>query len=126
VDGVGAAAHFSFPHAVVADGDGATLYISDGYAIRKMTVATRTVTTLAGVANQTGVIDGIGAAAGFGSPTDLVLDRHGNLFVSDYGTIRQVVVATGAVTTLAGAPGATGSQDGVGAAARFAGPTSIA
>jgi sugar lactone lactonase YvrE len=44
-----------------------------------------------------------------------------NLFVADSGnhTIRKVVIATGAVTTLAGTAGTSGSTDGTGAAARF-------
>ena len=37
-----------------------------------------------------------------------------------------IVVATGAVTTLAGAPGSGGSANGIGAAARFSGPLGVA
>src|SRR5207248_2801338 len=49
----------------------------------------------------------------------------GNLFVDDTrnGTLRQIVVATGVVTTLAG--GATGYLDGTGAGARFARPRGL-
>lgn len=50
-----------------------------------------------------------------------------NLFVADTGnhTIREVVVSTRAVTTLAGYPGLPGSSDGTGSAARFNRPSSI-
>ena len=48
-------------------------------------------------------------------------DRAGNLYVADVwdNTIRKVVVATGAVTTLAGVVDQYGRVDGTGAAARF-------
>jgi DNA-binding beta-propeller fold protein YncE len=58
----------------------------------------------------------------------VAVDGAGNLFVSDSSnhTIRQVVVATGAVTTLAGTAGMTGSTDATGAAARFNIPQGVA
>lgn len=40
-------------------------------------------------------------------------------------TIRKIVIATGAVTTLAGAAGVTGSTDGAGADARFNSPYGV-
>jgi sugar lactone lactonase YvrE len=129
LDGVGAAARFASPVALVADEAGTTVYVSDSsgsFTIRKLTVATRTVTTLAGAFDQAGYDDGVGSAARFGGPSGLALDRHGNLFVIDDFAIRQVVVATGVVTTLAGAHVDSSPQDGVGADARFAGPLGIA
>ena len=56
-------------------------------------------------------------------------DGAGNLFVADTynNTIRKIVIATGAVTTLAGFPGGYGdSFDGKGAAARFNFPRGVA
>ena len=69
-------------------------------------------------------MDGTGAAASFNFPCDITADGAGNLYVADSSnnTIRKVVIATGAVTTLAGVAGAAGSADGTGAAARFNGP----
>jgi sugar lactone lactonase YvrE len=124
VDGVGAGARFYQPVALVADEGGSTLYISDSaasFTIRKLSIATRTVTTLAGVLGEAGDADGVGSAARFGSVGALALDRHGNLFVTDNGeTIRKIVVATGAVTTLVGSRATSESKDGVGTDARFA------
>jgi len=40
-------------------------------------------------------------------------------------TIRQIVIASGAVSTLAGTPGVSGSMNGTGAAAQFHGPQGI-
>jgi hypothetical protein len=50
-----------------------------------------------------------------------------NLYIADSSndTIRKMVVATGAVTTLAGTAGLYGSTDGVGPAARFNGPAGV-
>jgi len=61
-----------------------------------------------------------GADARFNRPIGLARDNIGNLFVADAGnhTIRKITPA-GVVTTVAGAAGVSGSNDGVGPAARF-------
>src|SRR5262249_21278326 len=68
------------------------------------------------------------AAARFNGPVGIAADGAGNLYVADgiNDTVRKIVIATGAVTTLAGAPGQAGSADGAGAAARFDAPAGIA
>jgi hypothetical protein len=128
-DGLGAVARFDGAEGLTSDGAG-NLFVADtgNHAIRQVVIATGLVTTLAGAPGAPGSADGAGAAARFDDPTDVSADGAGNLFVADAGnhTIRRVVVATGVVTTLAGAPGAPGSADGVGAAARFDIPTSVA
>jgi hypothetical protein len=70
-----------------------------------------------------GTADGTGAAASFTELEGIALDGQGNLFVTDVSarSIRQVVIATGVVTTLAGS-GAIASVDGVGTAASFYAP----
>jgi hypothetical protein len=115
------------PSALVADGTGAFFVAIDDHTIRKFVPATGAVTTLAGAGSQSGSADGTGAAARFSDPYAIASDGAGNLFVADTynGTIRKVVVATGAVTTLAGTAGQLGSQDGVGAAATFSQPIGI-
>jgi sugar lactone lactonase YvrE len=127
-DGTGAAARFNSPYGIASDGAG-SLYVADttNSTIRKVVIATGAVTTLAGAADQTGSADGTGAAASFDHPFGIVGDGAGNLYVADTnnGTIRKVVIATGAVTTLAGAAGQFGSADGTGAAASFASPQGI-
>ena len=81
--------------------------------IRKVVIATGAVTTLAGTAGVTGAADGTGAAARFNGPYGIASDGAGNLFVADTGnhTIRKIVIATGAVTTLAGAASLSGSAE---------------
>ncbi|MHB8418028.1 MAG: NHL repeat-containing protein, partial [Myxococcales bacterium] len=129
VDGTGAAAHFHGPGGLAFDGAG-NLYVVDELndTIRTVAVATGVVTTLAGSPGVAGSADGTGAAARFDQPSGIAFDGAGNLYVADYANcaIRMVAVATGAVTTLAGSLGICGSADGIGAAARFDGPSGLA
>jgi sugar lactone lactonase YvrE len=103
IDGVGAKAAFWGPSGVAYDGAG-NLYVADQDAqtIRKIVVATAQVTTLAGSPMMTGNTDGTGAVARFSNPIGATTDGAGNIYVADYrnGAIRQIVAATGAVTTL--------------------------
>ncbi|UFS71037.1 fibronectin type III domain-containing protein [Geomonas sp. RF6] len=126
-DAVGSLAGFNLSSGVASDGT--SLYIADtgNNTIRKISLATREVTTLAGVAGQTGTADGIGSAARFNSPRGIACDGR-NLYVADSSnnTIRRVVISTGEVATLAGAPGSRGSADGTGSAARFYTPRGVA
>ena len=128
-DGIGTSASFSYLMGIASDGAG-NLYISDSSncTIRKAVIATRAVTTFAGLAGSIGSTDGTGTNARFHFPSDLVTDGFGNLFVADTinHTIRKIVVATGAVTTLAGSPGNPGSTDGTGANALFNSPCGVA
>ncbi|MBA3351179.1 MAG: hypothetical protein H0U23_01920, partial [Blastocatellia bacterium] len=124
-DGTGSAARFSGPRGMAfASGN---IYVADTFnnTIRKVTPA-GVVTTLAGLAGQSGSSDGTGSAARFNRPRGLVADIAGNLYVADTAnnTIR-VVTTAGVVTTLAGAAGVSGSTDGIGLAARFFGPIGI-
>ena len=132
-DGPGAAARFSFSASVTTDGT--NLYVADtgtiegegNNTIRKVAIATGVVTTLAGRAEKIGYANGVGAAARFEGPMGITTDGT-NLYVAetDNNAIRKIVIATRAVTTLAGSTtGRAGSVDARGTAARFAGPMGI-
>ena len=125
-DGTAAAARFNFPFGITTDGT--NLYVADTYnsTIRKIVISTGTVTTMAGTAGATGYTDGTGTAATFLYPTGITTDGT-NLYLTDYGnnTVRKIVISTGAVTTIAGTAGTTGSADGTGAAATFNAPAGI-
>ncbi|MES2536344.1 MAG: NHL repeat-containing protein [Pseudomonadota bacterium] len=129
LDAVGTAARFYGPNAVATDASG-NLYVADSYnhTIRKVVIATGVVTTLAGTAGSSGSADGNGALARFQEPSGIAADAFGNLYVADKGnhTIRQIVIATAAVTTLAGTAGSSGSTDATGAAALFQRPRGVA
>ncbi|MSQ83164.1 MAG: hypothetical protein EXR77_09680 [Myxococcales bacterium] len=125
VDGPATVARFSEPSgiAIAANGE---LYVADAgnHCIRK--VATDgTVTTFAG-SNSTGFVNAVGKAARFYEPTDVVIDKLGNVYVADkYNNAIRKVAPNGTVTTFAGQSG-VGWIDGVGTAARFYSPHGLA
>lgn len=128
-DGTDAAVRLYDITNLVCDGDGNLFFSdSDGHTIGKVVIATGEFTKLAGSSLSPGSQDGTGTAARFNGPSGVASDGAGNLFVADYGnhTIRKIVIATGAVTTLAGMAGINGAQDGLGTAARFAYPWGVA
>ena len=86
------------------------------------------MTTLAGLAGESGDANGIGSAARFNSPVCVIVDAADNVYVADMlnNAIRKIT-ATGMVTTLAGQMNYNvGSIDGTGAAARFNHPAGLA
>ena len=124
IDDTGAAARFAGPDGITTDGT--NLYVADtfNHTIRKIVIATGAVTTVSGSAGVAGATDGT-AAARFSYPHGITTDGV-NLYVADSGnsTIRQIIIATGAVSTVAGSAGVTGSTDGT-AAAKFKSPQYI-
>jgi len=81
------------------------------------------VRTIAGSLFESGTVDGTGTAARFDNPGPVVAaETGGRVFVADVGNfcIRDVNVATGAVTTLAGSCGTSQTLDAnTGGASRF-------
>ncbi len=141
-DGTGTAAFLSSPLGVTIDGAD-NLYVADSgnHAIRMIT-STGVVTTLAGTAGgannsitvANGYLDGTGSAARFSTPIGVAADRAGsggvavNVYVADTqnNAVRQIVVSSKAVTTLAGGgPSAPGFVDATNLTARFSHPDGI-
>jgi sugar lactone lactonase YvrE len=124
-DATGTAASFNAPAGVAVDQWG-NLYVADteNHRIRKIDPG-GAVTTLAGSASP-GLADGLGTAASFRFPSNIAVDRNGNLYVTDTEShsIRKIT-PTGQVSTLAGST-TPGSADGVGTAASFDGPYGVA
>jgi sugar lactone lactonase YvrE len=127
-DGAGSLAQFNFPSGLAVDGAG-TLYVADteNHTIRQI-LPSGTVSTLAGLAGNSGGADGTGSAARFNSPSELAVNPSGNIDVADTDnfTIREVIPSTGAVSTLAGLARTSGSADGLGSEVRFFHPAGIA
>lgn len=128
-DAAGTAASFNTPMGLALDASGSHLYVADAqsHKLRKIVLATGAVSTLAGSGAE-GAGDGPAASASFGRPHSLLLDADGAaLVVSDSLThkVRKVVLATGAVSTVAGS-GAQGAVDATGRAASFNQPGGLA
>lgn len=104
----------AFPEAYGITTDGLNLYVTTygDYSVRKIVLATGEVSIFAGTRVR-GAVDGIGTAASFSLPTGITTDGT-NLYVSDSDNkkIRKIVIATRAVTTLAG-NGQFGDNDGL-------------
>ncbi|MBL8022393.1 MAG: SMP-30/gluconolactonase/LRE family protein, partial [Leptospirales bacterium] len=122
-DGTGAAASFTNPYGVTTDGT--YVYVADrtNSRIRRVTISTGQVTTIAGSSN--GLVDGIGTAAQLTGPVGITMDGT-HLYVAEINNhvIRKINIGTLQVTTLAG-NGSTGFINGTGTAARFNAPTGI-
>ena len=89
------------------------------------TTTSGAVTTLAGT-GSTGSANGTGTSASFNNPRDITTDGT-NLYVADFDNhlIRKIVISTGAVTTVAGTTGSSGSANGTGTSASFNYPVGI-
>jgi sugar lactone lactonase YvrE len=114
----------SAPYGVAVASDG-TVYVADSFAhvIRRIG-NNGSLVTIAGEFGQHGSADGLGAQARFLYPFGIAVDRAGQVFVTDSNnTVRRLTpLANGgswAVTTIAGAPGSGGTEDGPGPQARF-------
>jgi trimeric autotransporter adhesin len=124
------------PSGVAVDQAG-NIYIADSVftIVRKVTVATGIITTVAG----NGKFTGLGATNGDGGlatsatvdVSAIALDSAGNIYVAGLSAVRKVSSADGVITTVAGDPNLsiniTGKGDGGPAtAAAIGGPTGIA
>lgn len=120
-DGPGPQAQFNQPIDVAVDANG-VLYVADNinHKIRKI-MPDGTVSTVAGGA--AGFADGDVATALFRNPSGLTVDGAGNVYVADRlnHRIRKIDIASGQVSTVAGA-GTTGSRDGLVEEAQFNSP----
>ncbi|MBL9136272.1 MAG: hypothetical protein JNK85_10405 [Verrucomicrobiales bacterium] len=124
-DGPAASSRFSSPLGVCVD-DAGNVYVADtgNNRIRKIS-ATGDVSTVAGDGNA-GLVNGPGATARFNFPNDVVVDRAGCLFVTEFNnhTVRKIT-PNGEVSTWVG-DGIAGSLDGPRAQARLNAPGGIA
>ncbi len=117
-DGTGTSATFNEPSGVAISFDGVFALVADANnnRVRRVTLATGVVTTLAGSSSDSAPFaDGTGSAASFSYPSGVSTspDASFALVVDTFNNrVRHIVVATGEVTTFAGST--QGSADGTG------------
>jgi DNA-binding beta-propeller fold protein YncE len=105
------------PYGLVLDGAG-NLIVSDSgaHSIRKIALASGTLSTLAGLPGAVptpGFVDGAGPAARFNQPFQLAMDAAGNILVADAGNEAvRMVSPTGQVITVVGLPDLRGVAPG--------------
>jgi sugar lactone lactonase YvrE len=112
--GPATSAQLTLPTALALDAVG-NLYIADtgNHRIRKLTLATGIITTIAGIGTQGFSGDnGPATSTAIDSPTGLAVDIAGNLYLADTHNhlIRKITASTGTITTIAGngSPGFSG------------------
>jgi sugar lactone lactonase YvrE len=96
-------------------------HIVGGY-IKILTLSeTWNVSKFAGTVGVSGTVDGTGTFAKFQQPIGIAIDSDGNFFVAEHqlGHCIRKITPTGTVTTFAGTPGVSGTNDGVGSTARL-------
>ena len=100
VDGIGSVARFNAPFGISYGGG--SLWISDkgNATIRRMTLATGEVVSVAGKTGVLGTVDGTGRAARFTAPRGVALDGD-QLLIADYVSVRTLATGTGEVRTVA-------------------------
>jgi len=129
LDGTGTSATFKKPNGIAIDPTNTYLYVTDrtGNKIRRITISTAQVLTIAGSGTASTVDNATGTSATFNDPTGIAVDAN-FIYVSDFGgnKIRKIALtAPYTVTTFAGS-GVASSLDGTGIAATFNTPFGIA
>lgn len=131
-DGVNGFASFDYPWAITADASG-VLFVADygNQLVRRIEPigSDWVTTTIAGRLDVRGANDGPGYQATFYDLNGIGAGAIGNVFVADYGnhTIRGLTEDAGGwmVSTLAGLPTVSGTNDGTGSAVRFNHPRDV-
>jgi sugar lactone lactonase YvrE len=113
-----------YPGQVVVDSAG-VVWLTQSNSISRVGVDGQLV-AVAGKEEESGWVDGNGAAARFNVIAGMASDGKGGVYVSDKGNaVIRHVSAAGAVTTVAGWAMVRGTVDGLGAAAQFKGTGNI-
>ncbi len=106
-NGQATAANIQLPVGVNLDNAG-NVYFGDGYnVIRKITLSTGVISTVAGIGSTSGGYNGDNiqaTAALLNNPIDVVLDSFSNMYITERGNhrVRKVTVLTGLITTVIG------------------------
>ncbi len=115
-NGQATAANIQYPEGINLDNSLNVYFGENGYnVVRKVTVSTGIISTIAGTGSAGYNGDNIQAtAATLNNPHDVVLDSYNNLYISDRSNyrIRKVDASTGVITTIVGTGTASSTGDG--------------
>ncbi len=117
--GAATAANIAYPAGINLDSS-LNVYFGDYEefnVVRKVTVSTGIISTVAGIGSTSGGYSGDNiqaTAATLNSPHDVVLDSNGNLYISDWYNcrIRKVTMSTGVISTIVGSGTCSSTGDG--------------
>ena len=128
VDGFGTNARFNCPYMISAAPDGNNLLVADyNNNVVRLLTPDGLVSTLAG-SGQSGYLDGPGATAQFSSMSHALVDSaSGLIYVTDTANncIRSISQSNQVSTVAGTCQSPAGTDDGVGALARFYSPTAL-
>jgi hypothetical protein len=130
-NGIGTNSQFNYPYGVSISPNREYALVTDvsNHLIRKVVISTGSVTTFAGVPLSSGFVNGIGTNSQFHSAYGLAISPDGvYALVTDFANqlIRQIIISTVSVTTLAGVTGSIGAINGIGTNAKFKYPYGVA
>lgn len=115
--GQATAAELNAPNDIALDRFGNIFFTQGGGScIRKVTISTGIITTIAGNGTLgSGGDGGLATAAQLNRPSCVLVDTTGNIFIADYwnNKIRQIAFNTGIITTIAGTGVSGYNGDGV-------------
>jgi hypothetical protein len=114
-NGPATSANIQNPYGINLDSSQNVYFGDANNVIRKVTVSTGIISTVAGIGSGGFNGDNIQAtAATLNGPHDVVFDSYGNLYISDRynNRIRKVDVSTGVITTVVGIGTSSSTGDG--------------
>ncbi len=112
------------PSAIAFDRSGNLIVADSGSHSIKSVSSTGQISTIAGVDNRPGFVDGTATEALFEAPVGVTVGEDGKIFVADTYNDRIRVIENGSVSTLAG--GGRGFVNAIGGDAKFDTPTGLA
>jgi sugar lactone lactonase YvrE len=124
-DGVGTKASFYRPEGIVFRNNELVIADLGNYAIRKVNLSDKNVTTYAGIPKTPGSKDGTLKESSFNAPAGLTFDGQGILYITEsyYSNVRKIT-SDGKVSTFVGG-NFGGDEDGIGVKAVFNNPRGI-